>query len=136
MITKISAIGTNAFAKTLRQCGTGALTAAVLTGLRSSQGRMNRICRKRTAAMIATKEKNSPQRVSSNSVACMLCTVVNATIGRNSAAARAAVTAASFSARMTWAWRAGASAAISHLFDVGLAEQALRQEDQRDRKQG
>ena len=85
--------------KALRQRGAGALAAVAFAGRRSSQGAMKRICRKRSSATIPTTAKNNPQRVSSMSVFCMLCTVVKATIGRNRPTASSAVNAVSFSAR-------------------------------------
>src|SRR5215207_9409661 len=83
-------------------------------------------------------EKNTAHCVSSTSVLRMLCTLVKPTKGRNKAAARSPVTAASFSARATGAWgaRAGASDDMSDLLDVRPAEDALRQEDQGDSKNG
>src|SRR3954462_6083595 len=82
--------------------------------------------------MSATMEKNSPHCVSSISSLRMLCTLVKPTKGRNSAAARSPVTAASFRARTNGAWgsRAGAADVISDLLDVRPAEDTLRQEDQ------
>src|SRR4051794_34358358 len=99
---------------------------------------MNRICTKRRPATIATMIKNRPQWVSSWSVLRMLGSEEKAMSGRKTAAARSPVTTASFRARVTAAWVAptGASATISHLLDVRPAEEALRQEDQGDGKDG
>src|SRR5436190_23838586 len=135
MAMKPSAKGVNHFFSSTRQCASGALARADFeVARRSSQGTRNSTCTKRNAVMPTTKMKNSCQRASSTSTFCMLCTVVNAIIGRNSAAASRPVIAASFSARMTGAWdtRAGATDVMSDLLDVRPAQDALRHEDQGD----
>src|SRR3977135_4195638 len=87
--------------------------------------------------MIATKVSSSGRRVSSSSSLRMFCTVLKPISGRNSAKVMSAVSAASLSARPTstrGAVDADAGAAISDFLHFRPAEQALRQEDQRDRE--
>src|SRR5205085_11471937 len=89
------------------------------------------------ATMIATNVSSSGRRVSSSSSLRMFCTVLKPISGRNSAKAMRAVSKASFSARPTSrrpAVDADAGSAISDLLHFRTAEQALRQEDERDRE--
>src|SRR5438128_5149916 len=93
--------------------------------------------------MIATMASSSGMRVSSSSSLRMFCTVLKPISGSSSANAISAVKAASLSARATFErvsdrGRAvsGAATAMSHLLHFRAPEQALRQEDQRDRQNG
>src|SRR5262245_55927419 len=82
---------------------------------------------------MATNVRSSGHRISSTSSLLMLCSVLKPISGRNSPKASSAATAALLSAPATSA-RATArgSSAISDFLHVGPAEDALRQEDQRD----
>src|SRR5215813_11954044 len=97
---------------------------------------MKATCTKRSPAMIATSANSRGQRVSSTSSLRMFWTVLKPISGRNRPNAMSAVMPASRSARATSEGGAaadvGASSGISHLLDVGAAEQALRQEDHHD----
>src|SRR5271168_3687796 len=91
--------------------------------------------------MTATKANSSGQRVVSVSSLLPLTPVLNPISGSNKPNAIAPVQAASRSAPVTstrslWTRSVCASAAISDLLDIRPAEQALRQEDQRDRQHG
>src|SRR5450631_97415 len=83
-----------------------------------------------------TMEKNNGQRVVRISSLRMSTTVLKPISGRNRPKARSAVMPASVKARLSLLGSIEACAVISYLFDVGPAEQALRQEDQRDREHG
>src|SRR5271170_4149493 len=91
--------------------------------------------------MTATKAKSSGQRVVSVSSLLPLTPVRNPINGSNRPNAIAPVKTASRSAPVTltrslWTRSFCAPAAISDLLDVRPAEQALRQENQRDHQDG
>src|SRR5664279_3218449 len=83
-----------------------------------------------------TMAKNNGQRVVRISSLRMSTTVLKPISGRNKPKARSAVMPASVKARLSLLRSIVARAVISYLFDVGPAEQALRQENQRDREHG
>src|SRR5712672_99226 len=84
--------------------------------------------------MIATSVSRNDQRVSSTNSLRMLVAVSKPIRGRNNPKARRAVTpvwrnACCMAGRLV---DGGAALGISHLLDVGAAEDALRQEDHHD----
>src|SRR3954464_9545244 len=95
----------------------------------------------RPAVMIATMASSSGMRVSSSSSLRMFCTVLKPISGSSSAKEISAVKTASLNARAVFERAAvrgravsGAAAAMSHFLHFRPPEQALRQEDQRDRQ--
>src|SRR5271166_180610 len=90
---------------------------------------------KRPPAMIAMKTASSGQRVSSTSSLWMFRTVLKPMSGRNRPQEMRAATPASRHARAR-SRRSDASGVISHFLHFRSAQQALRQEDHGDRKNG
>src|SRR6185312_10789656 len=132
-MTKPMANGTNHLPKAVRIAD-----GAVRTGIarrRASQGSITSENSRRPAPTIAVMVKSSGQRVSSASSLRILETVNRPISGRNRPKASSAVIPASRNARGT-STRSLCAPLISHLFDVRPAEQALRQEDQRDGQHG
>src|SRR5262245_33883521 len=96
----------------------------------ASRGAMMKSCRNRKPATMATRTRSKGQRVSSTSSLRMFWTVSKPISGTSSAKVRRAVMPV---------WRKAPARSgldeetgISHLFDVGPAEDALRQEDHHD----
>src|SRR5665213_3828490 len=85
---------------------------------------------------IADNEKSNGQRVVRISSLLMFVTLLKPTSGRNRPKARSVVMPASRKALAVLERPFSNSPAILDLLDVGAAEQALRQEDQRDGQHG
>src|SRR2546421_439187 len=138
-ITTLKAAFVNQFANAALSVVMRALSAGGCKTRRSRHGSITSEPNSLAAGMTATIASSRGRRVSSSSSLRMFCTVLKPTSGSSSAKEISAVNTASFSARATFGPVAergravsGAATAMSHLLHFRPAEQALRQEDQRD----